>query len=65
MEQEFNFPRGSSEALELVKKFLKNRFTKMGEVSDWAAAGEGYFFRGGGIAREEGTITVNGQGRKP
>ena len=39
MEQEFNFPRGSSEALEFVKKFLKHWFPKVGEVGDWDAAG--------------------------
>ena len=41
MEQEFNFPRGSSEALEFVKKFLKHWFPKVGEVGDWDAAGGG------------------------
>ena len=65
MGQEFNFPRGSSEALEFVKKFLEHWFPKVGEVGDWDAAGGGGFFRGRGIAREEGAITVNGQGGKP
>ena len=56
MEQIFNFPRSSSEALAFPKKFLENRFTELGEISDGADTGEGN--------QEEGTVTVDGVGGK-
>ena len=65
MEQEFNFPRGSSEALGFVEKFLQNWFPKVGKVGDWNAAGGGGCIRGRGFASEEGAIAVNGQGGEP
>ena len=41
MEQKFNFPGSSSEALVFQEKFLENRFSELGEVSDRATPGRG------------------------